>query len=318
MSASPVLLLGCGPMAVDYAKVLRALGITPIVVGRGAASAADFSAKTGLPVEQGGFDAWLRAHAGALPERAIVAVGEKWIGAAAVALMERGVTNLLVEKPGGFDAEDIRRVGAKAAETHARVFVGYNRRFYASVAAARRLAAEDGGVTSFAFEFTEWSHVISGIAKEEGVKEEWLLANSTHVIDLAFHLGGKPVELAAFAGGKLAWHPAAAVFTGAGRSEGGALFSYAANWEAPGRWVLELFTRKHRLVFRPLEKLQVQKIGSVALDFVEIDDALDREFKPGLHREVEAFLAGGDAILPTIAEQLEMLPWYLRIRAGTR
>ena len=135
-------------MAIDYAKVLKALGITPAVVGRGAVSAAKLTDETGLPVAAGGLDAWLAAHRGPLPERAIVAVGEKWIGAASMALMARGVRNLLVEKPGGFDAEDIGRVAKKAAQTGSHVFVGYNRRFYASVEAARRMIAEDGGVTA--------------------------------------------------------------------------------------------------------------------------------------------------------------------------
>lgn len=313
---SSILVMGAGPMAAEYVKVLRALDITPIVVGRGAQSAAKFTAETGIPVSVGGLEAFVKKNPGALPERAIVATGEKWIGSAALALMKQGVRRLLVEKPGGIDVDDIRAVERAARDCGARVYVGYNRRFYASVEAAKGIIAEDGGVTSFHFEFTEWGHVISALQKEEGVKEQWFLANSTHVIDLAFHLGGHPARMAAFAGGTLPWHPAASVFAGAGLSEGGALFSYHANWQAPGRWSLEVLTRKHRLVFRPMERLQVQLIGSVAVEFIEIDDALDKEFKPGLHRQVRAFLADDTTILPTITDQVSMLPWYLAMREG--
>jgi predicted dehydrogenase len=314
MAAIPVLLIGCGPMAVEYAKVLKALGIDAIVVGRGAASADKFTQATGLPVQVGGFERWLEREKP--PAHAIVATGERWLGAAALALIERGARRLLVEKPGGFDAPDIAAVASKAAGAHAEILVGYNRRFYASVEAARRAIAEDGGVTSFSFEFTEWSHVIGPIEKEPGVKEQWFLANSTHVIDLAFHLGGAPAQLTAFTRGGLAWHPAGSVFAGAGVSEGGALFAYQANWEAPGRWGVEVLTRKRRLILRPLERLQVQKLGSVAIEFVEIDDALDKAYKPGLYRQVQAFLGGDRGPLPTIEEQVAMLPWFLRIRDG--
>jgi predicted dehydrogenase len=313
---SSMLVLGAGPMAAEYVKVLRALALTPIVVGRGARSAAKFTEDTGVAVTAGGLDAYVDRHPGALPARAIVATGEKWIGSEAMALMRHGVRRLLVEKPGGIDVDDIRAVDRSARQCGARVYVGYNRRFYASVEAARRIIQEDGGVTSFHFEFTEWGHVISALEKEEGVKEQWFLANSTHVIDLAFHLGGRPAQMAAFAGGSLPWHPAASVFAGAGLSESGALFSYHANWQAPGRWSLEVLTRKHRLVFRPMERLQVQLIGSVAIEFVEIDDALDKEFKPGLHRQVRAFLADDASLLPTISDQVAMLPWYLAMREG--
>ena len=313
---SSMLVLGAGPMAAEYVKVLRALAIAPIVVGRGARSAAKFTKETGVAAAEGGLEAYVDRNPGELPRMAIVATGEKWIGSAAMALMKHGVRRLLVEKPGGIDVDDIRAVDRCARDCGARVYVGYNRRFYASVEAAKRIIAEDGGVTSFHFEFTEWGHVISALEKEEGVKEQWFLANSTHVIDLAFHLGGRPARMSAFAGGTLPWHPAASVFAGAGLSDGGALYSYHANWQAPGRWSVEVLTRKRRLVFRPMERLQVQLIGSVAIEYVEIDDALDKEFKPGLHRQVSAFLADDASILPTISDQVSMLPWYLAMREG--
>lgn len=314
MSQSTILLVGSGPMAIEYAKVFKSLGITPVVVGRGKSSAEKFTAETGLPVSLGGIDAWLADASNELPERAVVAVGEKWIGATAKTLMGRGVRHLLLEKPGGHDAADIRSVHAKAKQTGAAVYVGYNRRFYAAVEAAKKTIQDDGGVTSFNFEFTEWGHVISAIEKEEGVKEQWFLSNSTHVIDLAFYLGGTPAELSAYSTGRLDWHPTASVFAGAGRTTDGAIFSYQANWEAPGRFSVEMLTRKHRLIFRPLEKLQIQKIGSVAVEMVEIDDSLDKEFKPGLYKQVEAFVGERTDLLPTISDQVEMLDWYLRIR----
>ncbi|MCW5591325.1 MAG: Gfo/Idh/MocA family oxidoreductase [Burkholderiales bacterium] len=317
MNESEVLLVGAGPMAVAYAKVLQAHGKVPVAVGRGSASAAAFREATGLAASEVGIEAWI-AGGHRVPERAIVAVGERWLGAVTRRLVEAGARSLLVEKPGGFDPDDIRAVAATASARGAEVSVGYNRRFYASVEAARRLIAEDGGVSSFNFEFTEWGHVIAPLEKEEGVKAQWFLANSTHVIDLAFHLGGAPAEIACFTAGGIDWHPSATVFAGAGSTAAGALFSYQANWQAPGRWGAEILTRKRRFIFRPLEKLQVQNLGSVAIEPVNIDDTLDQRYKPGLYRQVAAFLAGDGAILPGIAEQVAMLAWYEKIRGDGR
>ena len=42
----------------------------------------------------------------------------------------------------------------------------------------KEIIAEDNGVTSFNFEFTEWSHEIEKLEKAPGVKENWFLANS--------------------------------------------------------------------------------------------------------------------------------------------
>ena len=59
MTDNQVLLVGAGPMAVAYAKVLAAHGVTPVAVGRGAGSAAAFRAETGFEASEGGLDDWL-------------------------------------------------------------------------------------------------------------------------------------------------------------------------------------------------------------------------------------------------------------------
>jgi predicted dehydrogenase len=309
---SDMLLVGAGPMAIEYAKVLRSLSVDTTVVGRGAGSAADFKEATGVEVHEGGIEAWLALNA-VLPSHAIIAVGEKSIGSSALLLIKHGVKNLLVEKPGGATIDEIRQVREMAGQCGAQVFVGYNRRFYASVMKSRDIISEDGGVTSFNFEFTEWSHVVKDLKKETGVKEHWFLHNSTHVIDLAFNLGGKPRDIACYTGGGIDWHPAASIFSGAGVSDRNALFSYQANWEAPGRWGVEVLTKKHRLIFRPLEKLQIQKVGSVAIEFLEIDDPLDRDYKPGLFRQVQAFVRGAEGELCSIQEQADMMAVYYKM-----
>lgn len=308
----PILLVGAGPMAVEYTKVLQALNRPVLVVGRGEKSAANFQKKTDIPVKIGGLDAWLE-QATAIPSTAIVCVGEKWLGQAARKLIARGVKNILVEKPGGLDSRDIREVALAAEANNASVYVGFNRRFFASTLKAQQIVQEDGGVLSFSFEFTEWGYVIADLEKEDGVKEEWFLANSTHVIDHAFFLGGKPKEISCFTAGGVAWHPRASVYAGAGITEAGALFSYQANWEAPGRWAVEVMTKKHRLIFKPMEKLQVQKIGSVTIEEMSIDDELDRKFKPGLYKEVNSFLSEQKTGLPSIQEQVALLEYYEQI-----
>ena len=156
---------------------------------------------------------------------------------------------------------------------------------------AREIIEADGGVDSFNFEFTEWGHIIEGLDKAPSVKEHWFLANSTHVVDLAFYLGGSPARFTSYTSGHLPWHPLASAFAGAGVSEEGALFTYQANWAAPGRWGVEVLTHHHRLILRPMEQLQIQSIGSIEILKYELDDALDQQFKPGLYRQVMEFLS---------------------------
>jgi predicted dehydrogenase len=302
-------LVGAGPMAVEHARVLDALGVAYEVIGRGAASAARFTEKTQRPVR-------LDAEGQPAPSSAIVATPIETLTPLSISLIERGCRRLLVEKPAGLDAAELARLDEAARAHGAEVFIGYNRRFYAATRRAREIIAEDGGVTSFMFEFTEWSHEIVNLPIAPAVKAHWVLANSSHVIDLAFHLGGLPRQLHAVTGGTLSWHPSAAIFAGAGVSDQGAPFSYHANWAAPGRWGVEVMTAKRRLIFRPMEKLHIMKIASVAIVEEPIDDELDRRFKPGLYRQVEAFVRGEHGTLPDLAEHRRAVAAYDHICYG--
>lgn len=53
---------------------------------------------------------------------------------------------------------------------------------------------------------------------------------------------------------------------------------------------IEVVTKRLKLFFGPLEKLQIQNLGTFQIEDVEIDDKLDMNFKPGLYREVQSFL----------------------------
>ncbi|KKM92325.1 hypothetical protein LCGC14_1219600 [marine sediment metagenome] len=286
-----VLLIGAGPMAISHAQVLQSLNLKFIVVGRSKQSANSFQEKTKINVITGGINKWLSNNK-VCPKYAIVAVTGTQLGNVTRALINHGMKNILLEKPGGLNNDDIKPVADSAKKSDSNVLLGYNRRFYSSTLKVKEIIAEDGGVNSYYFEFTEWPHTIVPLRKDPEVKKRWLLHNSTHVIDLAFYLGGEPGEIHSYSKGGFDWHPDGTIFTGAGVSKSGALFSYHSNWDAPGRWGVEILTQRHRLIFRPLEKLQIQKLKSVVIEEVRIDDQLDIKFKPGLYRQLKAFLEG--------------------------
>lgn len=301
-------LIGAGPMAKDYAKVLSAMGRNFLTIGRGDDSAAAFEADLKTPVRRGGLVRALEELPP--PDTAIIALDVGQLAEAAASLSRSGCRRILLEKPGALNVASLDVLRGVADKQHTEIFIGYNRRFYASVDKARELASEDGGITSVHFEFTEWAHKIAPLLKEPGVKERWLIANSSHVIDLAFHLCGKPSAWAGWASGSLEWHPASARFCGAGTTSSGALFSYLADWQAPGRWGVELLTRRHRLLLRPLESLHSVALGSVEATPANLPDDLDTRFKPGLYRQTDAFLRNCTDRLCTLDEQAENLALY--------
>ncbi len=310
-----ILLVGAGYMAIEYAKVLTAMRKPFVVVGRSEKSAKNFKDITGADVVTGGLSGWLKKQK-IVPKTAIVAVDVEQLANASKRLIEKGVKLILLEKPGGLTGKEIESVAEKAKHNKVKVYIAYNRRFYESVRKAAEIIKRDGGVKSFLFEFTEWSHQIADFELPSIVKKNWFLANSIHVVDLAFFLGGKPAEMRSYKSGSLKWHPKGSIFVGAGISESGAPFSYSANWASPGRWGVEILTPKSRLIFKPLEKLQIQKIGNIAAEEIKINDDLDKKFKPGLYKEVQSFLSNRNNLI-TIEKQAEALKFYNQIIDGS-
>lgn len=315
-------------MAVDYAKVLLDLGKEIIVIGRGKKSARDFKEQTKIEPISGGLDNYLSSNP-KLPDTAIVAVSEEQLGIATRQLLKAGIKSILVEKPGGLDFEDIKDVANLAREKKSQVYIAYNRRFYSSVEKAREIIKKDGGVSSIFYDFSEASFRIASLKKGPGVKDNWFLQNSTHVIDLAFFLAGTPKKFSAFKSGSLPWHKKGAIFVGSGVTNTGAYFSYSSNWISPGRWAVEVMTKKNRLIFKPLEKLQVQESGGFKVNDVGLDDKLDLEYKPGLYKEVLSFLGDEQSSssnelklstkkknLCSIGEQVDNLQYYKKILGG--
>lgn len=298
-------------MGQEYAKVLQALNHDFEVIGRGLKSSEKFEQVIKKQVRRGGLSGSLATYDA--PESAIVAVGVESLAVAAAELIRAGVNRILIEKPGGLNVSQLKALQQMAKSHGADVLVAYNRRFYTSTSLVRKMISEDGGAISCIFEFTEWSHKIAPLEKAAGVKEAWLLANSTHVIDLAFHLCGFPHNWCAWHSGALDWHSTAARFCGSGITEKGVLFSYHADWEAPGRWGLEVLTRKRRYILRPMEQLQVVSLGSVKLDNVELDNHWDEEYKPGLFLQTKAFIDKDDTLFCSLDEQLQHCAFYNEI-----
>ena len=307
-TSSNLWLIGAGQMAQDYVQVLKALQTPFKVIGRGKDSAVTFESAMGISVQTGGIEKALQKEQPS--ETAIVAVGVDQLASVSSKLLQAGTKRILLEKPGGMNLKELQKLLLEAQSQHAKVWLAYNRRFYEATRKAQEIIQEDGGVTSCHFEFTEWSHRIRELEGKTDIKAVWFLANSTHVVDLAFHLCGWPSSWQSWSAGTLDWHPAAARFSGAGVTEQGVLFSYFADWEAPGRWGVELLTRNNRIILRPMEQLQLIPLGSLQVMPVNLDDRLDHVFKPGLYRQTEAFLNGDTVDFCTLQEQVEHTKLY--------
>lgn len=319
MTQQGILIVGAGKMAQEYAKALAKLGLGSVVLGRGAESAAAYHASTGVMPGTGPLEAQLDALAGQLPENAIITVNAMYLADVTALLAARGVKRMLVEKPAALDLAEMDQLLAAVRPTGARVLLGYNRRFMASVRRARQIVTEDGGVLSVKFDFSEPAQRIAQLPKPQRELDTWIYGNSSHVLDLAFHFFGPVRRLDARVSGTglVRWHPAASVFTGSAEAENGALMSWHANWAAPGRWGLEVMTPERRLIMQPLEQLRIQSHAGFSEVAEDLDLSDEIGVKPGLLRQIRAFLDGDEADhLPDLEEQAKNMRLYDLIRTG--
>lgn len=295
------LIIGAGPTGLAHAKAFASL-VDPERLAVFAPSE-----KGRAAVEQLG----LKFLAGDLrvaleqvrPEFAVVVTPVEHLGRTVSTAIEAGVTRLLVEKPGALSVPEMEAVEAVIARAGAQASVAYNRRFFGSVRQALQLIRDSGeAVESVHCEFTEWAHVISELpGKSTLAFSRWLVGNSLHPIDLAFLPVGlpRPEESSFHRQGSLSWHPAGSRFTGSGITREGALFTCQANWGAPGRWGVEWLTPSTRYIFRPMEKLQVQRRGSVAIEelpLTGIGEAPAQDPKPGFILQASAFLGADPGV----------------------
>jgi predicted dehydrogenase len=312
MNTKNVLVLGSGFMAREYLRVLAAMSCKVVVVGRGEANIA--ALKADFPQFQyhtGGLEAYF-ATKPTLPEYAINSVSVEHLKATTIQLLAAGIAHILVEKPGDLYASGLEAMQKAATAAQANVWIAYNRRFYAAVQTLAREAAADGGIQGVHFEFTEWVHTIPMDKFKTAVLERWILANSSHVIDTVFALIGTPKNLNAIVHGQdeIAWHPSGSLFLGSGLSTQNIPFTYHSNWQSAGRWAIEVLTAKRRFYLKPMEKLQVQQKGSVAITEFEINDQLDTDFKPGIYLQTQAFLENNQQYLLSLSEQITTMPIY--------
>ena len=313
MRSGKVWLIGAGNMATDYAKILIAQNIDFTAIGRSKENAIKMEDEVGVKIEYGGIEEFTKINK-TIPESAIVSVGVEELYNTALCLLELGIKNILLEKPGAVDIKSLKKLKSIAKAKSVNLFIAYNRRCYASVLKLKELIYNDGGLRSFNFEFTEWAHIIVKLPSSDSIKNNWLIANSTHVIDLAFFIGGKPIEMSSYHSGSLNWHPSGAIFTGAGLCQNNILFSYSANWTSAGRWALEFMTEKNRYILKPMERLTKIKIGSVNEEEVlNIDYSLDDKYKPGLYLQVKNFLEKDFDYLCSVEEQITSFDFFARI-----
>tara|TARA_A100001011_G_scaffold347150_1_gene384040 strand:+ start:276 stop:1244 length:969 start_codon:yes stop_codon:yes gene_type:complete len=306
-------LIGTGYMGLEYAKVLLYLKKAFLVIGRNKLSAKKFQNEIGLSPKTGGLSNALKNNIP--PKVAILAVSVEELFHCTKQLILNGCKKILVEKPVGITLSQIEELVKLKNRYDVEIFVAYNRRFFKSVYEVKEKIQEENGISSLNFEFTEFGFKLKNNKKfNKDIMKRWLIANSSHVIDLVFFLIGTPNEneFKCFQSGESVWHKPTK-FHGAGISCNDIPFSYKADWEAPGRWGIEILTKFNLYILSPMEELHCIKLGEFERKKINLKKSFKDKFKSGLLDQCECFFLSDKKNLCTIDTHFKHFKYYIKI-----
>lgn len=287
-SQAAATVVGFGNMGRQYVKALQTLGVSRIrICSRSAGPLEELRGLAQIEPVAGGIERF-----SCIPhpdELGIVAVPIPSAVAAAKRLASLGFRRLLIEKPVSLESDEIERLAEALSQADVEVRCAYNRVAYPSFHEVRARAAQEGGITSCTYTFTEWIQPDWPQRMPTEELKRWGIANSLHVMSMAHGLIGAPAVRTTHRSGHLAWHPTGSVFVGSGRSDRGIPFAYHADWGSTGRWSVEVHTPASAYRLCPLE--QVMRRASARSEWESIPvEVFAPEAKAGFVEQIAAML----------------------------
>lgn len=282
-----VLIIGGGRIAQQHALACLRMNVKDItIISKTGDNVTKFCNKYKIKSLMGGFESNLNN----LEEKdlTIIVTPISILLETAKSALNHGQKTILIEKPGSIYYKELLTLHEKIKSEKVRV--GYNRLVYPSLHKLFQLVKNDGGISSCRFTFTE---ILDRIDFQKDIPEiynRWGISNSLHVISMIRELIGSPKEIFAKRYGKLDWHKTGSIFVGNGISEKNIPFSYHADWEAGGRWGIEVSTKNGLYQLIPLEKLYFCTKNTFDWKEISIDCAFS-DVKPGIAEEIAIMLS---------------------------
>jgi predicted dehydrogenase len=215
---------------------------------------------------------------------------------------------VLLEKPAGYNLADAEAIAAAAHAAGRPVFVALNRRHYSSTQAALNDLATSTDRRYIRVQDQQDQAAARAAGQPAPVVDNWMYANSIHVIDYLRLLGRGRVERVRPV---CRWTPdRPGVVISEVEFESGDIGIYEGIWNGPGPWAVSVSTPTRRWEMRPLEQATYQNRGERVLHPVDVHP-WDTSFKAGFRRQAELAVAAahGEAGtgLPTVDEAVETM-----------
>jgi len=184
----------------------------------------------------------------------------------------------LLEKPAGYTIPDAEAIFAVAQKNKSNVFVALNRRFFSSTRSVLTDCAKLDGPRFIKVQDQQDQVLALSTGQPKAVVDNWMFANSIHLIDYFCMFGRGKIELVEPV---VPWNPVRpGIVIGKILFDSGDVGIYEGVWDGPAPWAVAISTHSRRWEMRPLEQAVYQKRGERALISAELHQ-WDKLFKPG-------------------------------------
>jgi len=191
---------------------------------------------------------------------------------------------VLLEKPPGYTIADAIEIRDAANRKKRNVLVALNRRFLSSTRSVREEIINTDKTIFIKIRDQENQKKALLVGQPEAVVNNWMYANSIHLIDFFQIFGRAKVKVVEPI---IPWDPKRPnVVISRLEYENGDLGLYEGIWNGPGPWAVEVFSAEKRWELRPIEQASVQLINQRSAEPFHVHP-WDIEYKPGFRLQAE-------------------------------
>jgi predicted dehydrogenase len=212
----------------------------------------------------------------------------------------------MIEKPVGYCLEEAEYISNLAKKLRHKSFIALNRRHYAATSQALSCFNNDYGARFIRVQDQENLIAAKDAGQPDKILENWMFANSIHIIDYLLLFGRGSVEKVH----KLVkWDPKNPRLVLAKiKFSSGDIGLYEGVWNGPSPWSVSIKTQKNMIELRPLESGRIWNARDRKFDkFIHLEDQLS---KPGLFNQAKKLLEACSGVqndLPSLEEGLKTM-----------
>lgn len=211
--------------------------------------------------------------------------------AAALDTIPHGVP-VLLEKPPGTSSEELQTLAELSQANDTLVMLATNRIWYSVL---RNAVEELGGLEAIEIVDVQWSESPQHL-RNRGFSEDQIASrnftNSIHGLSLLQYLCGSINDFdvqKTQGANKFDWRMSLQ-----GNSTRNVMGRFLSSWSSPLPWRLAIVSRRYQCVFEPLEECTCRDLSDRTCRVIE-PNHYDRQFKPGLYLQAQAFLDAVDS-----------------------